>query len=1076
MALKSGTYRVGSQTFKIDRSKMSSTKLRMTEQAYFRAKRAAQAISGRDISGGAAISVGFGRTAKRTPGLERAITKAAIEGPPPVTEAVTPTQKELITAKYRSTPFEYQGRRYYGEAAATKIEQLGFSEYARSEREASSDVIRAAIERREAEQKAAVSKAFFPEVGLGIKPAALAPTEEQKRQAKLREGIPVVVTGPTMKPREKDFSPLPEFLRPTRYTRAGLEPVFVAPKKDPYDWVPKGMPASIEDVGFRADVPIVGGLVSARYGEVYNIERRYRIKLAEARDPEDVVRAKEWKRRELSRTEKLVGAVKYEKEDLYKGLGFGEEAHLRFKRLDVPFIDVELGHTGRVALTGLGLSAYAIGGAVGAATVTRAALAAGAGVVGYSLFQPVEKAVTGFTGYKPLGLAAGIVVGTGLVKYAQVGKPIQAIKIPGVRFKGDATRYTGLQVRGRPIIGVAGKHVVVGTRGAMLDPKAMLKTITKTKPYGELKPATKLETTFVTAAAKRAAKTGEIFAKEQTRLSAGLGVSRLLKGEPSRFLQKPGLDLSQVKYIKKAANPLEKLIRSEKVTIYGSYAQRVQMAGRGFRLPADIDIKLLTTSAPKAKAFVDKAATIMKRSYGAKNVRVEGNLISVKIEGRWHHALDIKTQTEAGYVGPEIGFGFEAQKAIKIEGQEFMSLGEQVTRKGASAVTLRVTPKSKFFVDPDVWRVKDISDLISGARTLIESGRRGVTAPLKLPRIRAAEVQLEKFIGTRAQPEQLFFGQVKAPPTTFYYKPPSAPGVDVWRLAQPYALASAAAADRYPSPYALPSMPPSYGIPSMPPSMGLPSMAPVSMPPVSMLPSMIPSLKPISYPKPSYRYPPSKPARGVSRPSLSAVPSAVSKAYASVSPKPSVKPKPYKVPYRAPVSKAPAKLPPYKAPSRPPSLISPLYAPGVPKRGVLKPLAPPPKLPEKEKKGFDVYVKRKQTKKGKGSYLSRGFVRVNTKPLTRDSAFVTGAQAVDKYTNRSFTIRPSMKTATGPDPLGSHLQLYKQKFRTQKKNKNIFVEKTKYAIDSLQEKQGIPFESVRQRRAGIIKPRKRRKK
>jgi len=50
----------------------------------------------------------------------------------------------------------------------------------------------------------------------------------------------------------------------------------------------------------------------------------------------------------------------------------------------------------------------------------------------------------------------------------------------------------------------------------------------------------------------------------------------------------------------------------------------------------------------------------------------------------------------------------------------------------------------------------------------------------------------------------------------------------------------------------------------------------------------------------------------------------------------------------------------------------------------------------------------------------------------------------------------------------------REKFRKKKGTRRIHTEKTKYAIDSYQEKQGIPYESARLRKAGLLisKPRK----
>ena len=76
------------------------------------------------------------------------------------------------------------------------------------------------------------------------------------------------------------------------------------------------------------------------------------------------------------------------------------------------------------------------------------------------------------------------------------------------------------------------------------------------------------------------------------------------------------------------------------------------------------------------------------------------------------------------------------------------------------------------------------------------------------------------------------------------------------------------------------------------------------------------------------------------------------------------------------------------------------------------------------------------------------------------SAKVLGATIVDEYSNRSFLVKRTK--GIGQNKAGSWNQ-YKNKFRKKKKNSNIFVEKSKHAIDSFNEKNEIPFEAKRQK-------------
>ena len=191
---------------------------------------------------------------------------------------------------------------------------------------------------------------------------------------------------------------------------------------------------------------------------------------------------------------------------------------------------------------------------------------------------------------------------------------------------------------------------------------------------------------------------------------------------------------------------------------------------------------------------------------------------------------------------------------------------------------------------------------------------------------------------------------------------------------------------------------------------------------------------------------------------------------------------PSKMPRIAPIYTPPSKTPPSITPT-PPSPYTPPYKSPYPP--VSKPLATTPKKyviggaanPTKDKTvpGYDVYVKRKQAKTGKGNYLTRGYTRANKKPLSERAAFMLGGGIVDKYTNRSFFMKKSDKSAKPTDVNPQAFASLQKKFRGKKGNRKIYVEKTAHAIDSRMEKQGIPFESMRLRKAGKLKVKKRKK-
>lgn len=117
------------------------------------------------------------------------------------------------------------------------------------------------------------------------------------------------------------------------------------------------------------------------------------------------------------------------------------------------------------------------------------------------------------------------------------------------------------------------------------------------------------------------------------------------------------------------------------------------------------------------------------------------------------------------------------------------------------------------------------------------------------------------------------------------------------------------------------------------------------------------------------------------------------------------------------------------------------------------------------RQGFDVFVKRKQLKKGKGKFFSRGFKRVNSQSLRKTAALGLGAKTVDKFTNRTFQIKKTQTRVPRKRPdLRKIWNTRKNKFRPAKRNPRLFTEKSKFAIDSRTEKRGIPFEAARLRR------------
>jgi len=165
---------------------------------------------------------------------------------------------------------------------------------------------------------------------------------------------------------------------------------------------------------------------------------------------------------------------------------------------------------------------------------------------------------------------------------------------------------------------------------------------------------------------------------------------------------------------------------------------------------------------------------------------------------------------------------------------------------------------------------------------------------------------------------------------------------------------------------------------------------------------------------------------------------------------------------REPTRRQPPRTPPERPPRRTPPRTPPPTIIRVP------PTTQQPKsimFGEEEGSGqaYNVYVKTKQLKLAKGKYKSQGYTKANDQPLDRESALGMGAEIVDKYTNRSFKIEKTAGRAERVQALAAKLSLL-QRFRASKSKPNVYVEQSAFAISSQEEKDGIPYESIRQKK------------
>ena len=105
-----------------------------------------------------------------------------------------------------------------------------------------------------------------------------------------------------------------------------------------------------------------------------------------------------------------------------------------------------------------------------------------------------------------------------------------------------------------------------------------------------------------------------------------------------------------------------------------------------------------------------------------------------------------------------------------------------------------------------------------------------------------------------------------------------------------------------------------------------------------------------------------------------------------------------------------------------------------------------------------LFLKKTLLKKGKGKYKGMGFEQVAGE-FTKSEAIGMGIKLTGESAKQSFYIKPTGGTIEGT--IRPELEDIKRRllyrYRTAKKNANIYIQKVQYAISSRQEKLEIPF-------------------
>ena len=511
------------------------------------------------------------------------------------------------------------------------------------------------------------------------------------------------------------------------------------------------------------------------------------------------------------------------------------------------------------------------------------------------------------------------------------------------------------------------------------------------------------------------------------QLGLGIDIIRKTRLTKSKFIRKKFIEESKT-LSQKGVKEVLKFAKEQKAEVFGSFAAKQQLPVDLRRVTADIDLKF-----DKSQERTEELARrLMERLLmQGENVRIsqkDPTVIVTDTPEGIVTAVDLKSRTppESQLLASDIAgtkaLGFSLiRRPIKIQKVKVSPLGREAVAKAASIFTLR--PGEDLFFGPKEKRIRDIPDFFNIEEALIRSkafGKERLFAKLEKLKLTFDEEVFEEI------PEPT---KVKIP----------LEDEEPLVRRSPFGAISFGGLQTFISPFTSTTLAKAITSPAIAKSLSV-SVVPPSIFPKSIVPPSVtpPSVVPPSITLPSVG-PPSITPPSITPPSITPP---------SISP-PSISP--------------PSITPPSISPPSPSISISPSLFLG---------LGPRPKKAQ----GYDVFVKRKQLKIRKGKFKSRGFLKANKKPITKNVALNRGGKLVDKFTNRTFEIK---KVKGKPVPSTERLdRKLAAKFRPSKTKgkKGLRVEKSKFAIDSIEEKKGIPLRAAELRRLGLLETKKRRKK
>lgn len=341
--------------------------------------------------------------------------------------------------------------------------------------------------------------------------------------------------------------------------------------------------------------------------------------------------------------------------------------------------------------------------------------------------KPILKTSFTWGGKLPTGLTRVGKAGE-LVKFEQIGKtPIGKVtyQVPEViTYRGVYGARPSLSVlpwKGlKPLAGVTTKGVKMIPKPSIGAPKLDI---------AKFQPRTGAETAVLLPSIMRG------LHPKQARLMRGVFREVELIGRQKSAIKRP-IDITLIENIPKEVRPtVMRMLREEKGIVFGSAAQRTQQILRRPMEDIDLFVKNPTITAEKWVPILNKASG--KRIFRHR----KGGLIEVYRDGTWRHSIDLHSMSE---LKGRLPYGFKPRKPLKIEGIKYVTLEEQLFRKGISLTQ----PRGKV-ISPELHRMKDIADFISASRTLTSSmvisdwTRLPVYGKMKLRRAEAAGIEIK---------------------------------------------------------------------------------------------------------------------------------------------------------------------------------------------------------------------------------------------------------------------------------------------------------------------------------------------